>query len=69
MGILTGRKLAVVDQRLRHQGRGLRSGCQCDAARGKAKGEFQKVPAFHDHLLLCVGVGPQESVDARMNVR
>lgn len=47
LGIRIGRQFGVVGERRRHQRRGLRTRCKCDAARSKAKGEFQKVAAFH----------------------
>jgi hypothetical protein len=40
-------KFGIVGERRRHQRRGLRTRCKRDAARGKSKGEFQKVAAFH----------------------
>ena len=48
LGIRIGGKLAVVHERSRHQRRGLRAGGERSAAGDKSKGEFQKVPAFHD---------------------
>ena len=52
MGILSG-QLTIRNQRLRRQGCGPRAGGKRDTACRKSKGEFQKVPAFHDILLLC----------------
>jgi hypothetical protein len=48
MGILIGGQFAVFDERSRQQRRRLRARRERDAARGKSKGEFQKVPALHD---------------------
>jgi hypothetical protein len=53
MGILIGGELAASCQRLRHQGRRLCAGRERRRSGRKSKGEFQKVPAFHDNLLLC----------------
>jgi hypothetical protein len=53
MGVLIGRKLAISCRRLRHQGRGLGTGRERGRSGRKSKGEFQKVPALHDNLLLC----------------
>jgi hypothetical protein len=47
MGILS-RELTTRSQRLRRQRRGLRARSERDTACRKSKGEFQKVPAFHD---------------------
>jgi len=54
MGILS-RQLAIRNQRLRRQGRGLRARDKCCAACRKSKGEFQKVPAFHDISSSAIG--------------
>jgi hypothetical protein len=43
-----GEPISVVSKWSRHQGRGLRARGERDAACGESKGEFQKVPAFHD---------------------
>ena len=56
-------------ERRRHQRRGLRARCKRDAARGKSKGEFQKVAAFHDISSPCVRVMPSEFRRAEMNGR
>jgi hypothetical protein len=48
MGIGIGRELTIRNQRLRRQRGGPRACGERDAARRKSKGEFQKVPAFHD---------------------
>ena len=47
LGIRTSGQFGVVGERRLHQRRGLRARCKRDAARGKSKGEFQKVAAFH----------------------
>ena len=49
---ISGRPKAVISERLRQQRRGLRAGGQRSRARGKSKGEFQKMAAFHDVSLL-----------------
>jgi hypothetical protein len=48
MGILMGGELTFGDQRMRGQRSRPRGGGERDAACRKSKGEFQKVPAFHD---------------------
>ena len=48
MGILIVGELTVRNQRLRRQGSGLCAGGERHAGCRKSKGEFQKVPAFHD---------------------
>jgi hypothetical protein len=48
LGIRIGGKRTARGERLRHQGCRLRRSGERDAACGKSKGEFQKVPAFHD---------------------
>jgi hypothetical protein len=40
-------------QRMRRQGGCLRAGRERRRSGRESKGEFQKVPAFHDNLLLC----------------
>jgi hypothetical protein len=52
LGIRTSGQFGVVGERRRHQRRGLRARCKRDTARGKSKGEFQKVAAFHHIFLL-----------------
>ena len=55
MRIGIGSGLTIRNQRLRRQRCGL---CACgerDAARRKSKGEFQKVPAFHDISSSAIG--------------
>ena len=47
LGIRIDGQFGIVGERRRHQRRGLRARCKRDAARGKSKGEFQKVAAFH----------------------
>jgi hypothetical protein len=63
MGILVGRP--AFDQRLRHQGSGLRGRSERHAASRKSKGKFQKVPAFHD-LLLCARSHQGESASSAL---
>jgi hypothetical protein len=53
MGFRIGGKLSASDQRMRRQGYCLRAGRERRRSGCKSKGEFQKVPAFHDILLLC----------------
>jgi len=53
MGIRIGGKLSAFGQRMRRQGRGLRAGRKRHRSGRESKGEFQKVSAFHDNLLLC----------------
>jgi hypothetical protein len=55
MGILIGRELAIRNQRLRRQGGGLRTRGKRHTACRKSKGEFQKVPAFHDISSSAIG--------------
>lgn len=55
MGILIGGELTVRNQRLRRQGGSLRTRGERHAACGKSKGEFQKVPAFHDISSSAIG--------------
>jgi hypothetical protein len=62
MGIGIGRP--AFDQRLRHQGRGLRAGGERHAACRKSKGEFQKVPAFHDISSSALGLVAARSFGA-----
>jgi hypothetical protein len=45
--IRTSGQFGVVGKRRRHQRGGLRARRERDAARGKSKGEFQKMAAFH----------------------
>ena len=47
LGIRIDGQFGVVGERRRHQRRGLRARCKRNAARGKSKGEFQKMAAFH----------------------
>jgi hypothetical protein len=54
MGILS-RELTIRSQRLRRQRCGPRAGGKRDAACRKSKGEFQKVPAFHDIFSSAIG--------------
>jgi hypothetical protein len=51
---IIGKRTARVE-RLRHQGGGLRRHGERDAACRKSKGEFQKVPAFHDISSSAIG--------------
>ena len=48
MGVLIGRERTTLDQRMRHQWYGLRARGKRYATCRKSKGEFQKVPPFHD---------------------
>jgi hypothetical protein len=48
LGIRIGGELAVINERSRHQRRGLRGGGERCASRNKSKRKFQKVPALHD---------------------
>jgi hypothetical protein len=48
MGIILIGELTVRDQRLRRQGGCLRGGGERHTGCRKSKGEFQKVPTFHD---------------------
>jgi hypothetical protein len=50
--IVSGRQPAVCGERLRREGCCLRALSQRHRARGKSKGEFQKVAAFHDISLV-----------------
>jgi hypothetical protein len=56
-------------ERRRHQRRGLRARCKRDAARGKSKGEFQKVAAFHHISSSICWVRRTEFRCAEMNAR
>jgi hypothetical protein len=70
MGIRIGGKLSASGQRLRRQGSCARAGRERRRSGGVSKGEFQKVPAFHDHLLLCNRVMWEgEFRRSEMNVR
>jgi hypothetical protein len=56
MGILIrGRQPSVFRERIGRKRRGLGAGSKCCSARGKSKGEFQKVAAFHDVSLFVRG--------------
>ncbi len=54
MGILS-RELTIRNQRLRRQRGGPRAGGKRDTACRKSKGDFQKVPAFHDISSSAIG--------------
>jgi len=47
LGIRIDGQFGVVGERRRHQRHGPRARCKRNTARGKSKGEFQKVAAFH----------------------
>jgi hypothetical protein len=53
MRIRVNRKLVISCRPPRHQRRRLRAGREHRRSGRESKGEFQKVPAFHDNLLLC----------------
>jgi hypothetical protein len=53
MGFRIVGELSAFGQRMRHQGCRLRAGRECGCSGRESNGEFQKVPAFHDNLLLC----------------
>jgi hypothetical protein len=46
--IFIGGKSSVLRKRLRRKRRGLCAGSQRGGSGGKSKGEFKKIPAFHD---------------------
>ena len=62
-------QLGVVGERRRHQRRGLSARCKRDAARGKSKGEFQKVAAFHHISSSVCYAREREFRGAEMNAR
>jgi hypothetical protein len=64
MGIRIGRELTVRNQRLRRQGGGLCARGERDTACRKSKGEFQKVPAFHDISSSAIGSVGKKIFDA-----
>jgi hypothetical protein len=47
LGSRIGGELAVINERSRHQRRGLRAGGERCASSNKSKRKFQKVPPFH----------------------
>jgi hypothetical protein len=51
MGVFMAGKPPDIGKRLRQERRGLRAYSQGGGARGQSKGEFQKIPAFHDIFL------------------
>ena len=53
MSFRVARELSAIGQRIRRQGCGLHAGRKRRCSGRESKGEFQKVPAFHDILLLC----------------
>ena len=69
LGIRIDGQFGVVGERRRHQRRGLRARCKRDAARGKSKGEFQKVAAFHHISSSVCWVRRREFRCAEMNAR
>jgi hypothetical protein len=62
-------QFGVVGKRRRHQWGGLRARRERDAARGKSKGEFQKVAAFHHISSSVCWVQESEFRGAEMNAR
>ena len=62
-------QFGVIGERRRHQRCGLRARCKRDAARGKSKGEFQKVAAFHHIFSSVCWVRRREFRGAEMNAR
>jgi hypothetical protein len=69
LGIRIDGQFAVIGERRRHQRRGLRACSKRDAARGKSKGEFQKVAAFHHISSSVCCVREREFRVAEMNAR
>ena len=69
LGIRIDGQSGVIRERRRHQRRGLRARCKRDAARGKSKGEFQKVAAFHHISSSVCWVREREFRGAEMNAR
>jgi hypothetical protein len=59
-------KFGVVGERRRHQRRGLRTRGKRDTARGKSKGEFQKVAALH-HISSSIPVFARRRVSSCRN--
>jgi len=64
MGILIGGELTIGNQRLWRQESCLRARDKRDTACRKSKGEFQKVPAFHDISSSAVGCVGNKSFGA-----
>jgi hypothetical protein len=64
MGIWIGRELTIRNQRLRRQGCSLCRRGERDTACRKSKGEFQKVPAFHDISSSAIGGFEKKSFGA-----
>jgi len=60
LGIRAIGKRSALDERLRHQGGGLRTRGERHATCRKSKGEFQKVPAFHDISSSAIGSNEDE---------
>ena len=54
-GIVSGRQPSVFCERMRRKRRGLRTRGQRRSARGKSKGKFQKMAAFHGISLFVYG--------------
>ena len=69
LGIGIDGQLAVVGERRRHQRRGLRARRERNASRGKSKGEFQKVAAFHHISSSGCCLRRREFPPAKMNAR
>jgi len=55
LGFRIGRQLTIRNQRLRRQRRSLRACGKRETACRKSKGEFQKVPPFHDISSSAIG--------------
>ena len=64
MGILIGGELTIRNQRLRRQGGGLCTRGERHTSCCESKGEFQKVPAFHDISSFAIGSSQNRSFDA-----
>ena len=62
-------QFGVLSERCRHQRRGLCARCKRNATRGKSKGEFQKVAAFHHISSSVCWVREREFQAAEMNAR
>jgi len=60
MGILMSRQRISLDQRMRHQWCSPRARGERHATCRKSKGEFQKVPAFHDVSSFAIGSNEDE---------
>ena len=69
LGIRIDGQFGIVGERRRHQRRSLRARRKRDTARGKSKGEFQKVAAFHHISSSVCCVREREFRVAEMNAR